>query len=375
MKKRTFLLTIVLVAGGAFSVAADYIQVQNDPIFSEHLKKMNSNNYCISSILVPHTLYDKEKLTKSLAADVDGNTEKISVYGGIEGIPVYYVQHRLQQLSSYKKIEESFTQDFQKFKIEEFVKGNFKKGKIISTSDIPMHKIQLGENAASFMVKGLISYLENDKKREEIIFFEYALIMHVNGHNIIALAFGVAKSAEEIATYENDAQKLYGYLKNNVDSIPIYNIDNNASASEKEITATKNPTINQEDKGTNYVAKKEKNEYYLKPPLGFFRGAATILLSPLNYFRIIPYLPYAYSDAINKEPSSKALGIAVFIFRLPFILSVGTACETIPVVGDIGLGMLDVLSLGAVGNEVYGGEKEYTPWFWERDHQKQWLTK
>ena len=58
-----------------------------------------------------------------------------------------------------------------------------------------------------------------------------------------------------------------------------------------------------------------------------------------------------------------------FVFVFPFAV----VAETVPVIADISLGLLDFVTLGYFGNSFY--RRKYPPLFWKRSNELPWINK
>ncbi len=339
MRQAKFIFISMTMSFLAVVAKADFVQVQNDPIFKQHFEKPRANNPHVKSVLIPREFYHKEKLEKSL-----------------KGVPIYIVEHNsLQPLSHYQKCVEKFKYDFD---MVSWVKDNFKRDKIkreqiLNVTAVPTTKVSLGENACVFWIKGIISYVDNENKRHECIFFMQEIIQHSNGRFVAAAMVGLAESVEEMAMYEKYTEKLNNFFREKANTLPSCedSYSGGKQSLDKQSSMAKGGTEKPET-ASGQEKEDEEGEYYVTPPFGMLRGLATIVLSPFNYFRAFPA---TVNTAIERKADA---GSGAFIF--PFAV----CFETFPVIGDILFGTLDIISFGTFGNAVYG--KKYTPWLWER---------
>lgn len=342
MNVKKFLIMILLVGFLCPGFCSEYVQVQKDPLFKKLVQKNPK-----SLLFIEKTKYDKEKLAKYPY-----------------GMPVYIVECNTGFTESdfnriCSKIEKECPERIKTVLID-FRKRN---KQLVNATEINPVKEKPGKNCDILWYKTLVSYKDSEGKLRNGIFYVMNLLYFRDGRFISAQSSHFIDS-KKMKMHETDAREFYAFLEKNVPELfpdissarPVPAVKpalptgstaaSKASSTKSGTAAPSHPAPEKTDaKKTKTSSTEAGNEYYLTPPLGFFRGIATILFSPCNYLRAFP-LSFREKEGL---------------LLLPFAL-VG---ETGPTGLDIFCGTLDTVSFGLIGNEIYG--EKHTPWWWERD--------
>ena len=178
---------------------------------------------------------------------------------------------------------------------------------------------------------------------------------------------------EEIAEYKKTIQSL----ENKIDVIEDMNLKLRENAKEK--TRTLRIYKNEIEKMNAELVWLRKKYQGLNPThvstespavVGVSRGLLTMAMAPLNLLRA-PF--YAY-ELTQSDPYYNPNDKFSTCCETTILLAPAIVVETVPCVVDVANGLLDFITLGYYGDEIYGFEN--SPWWWERTNRTfPWINK